>query len=214
MKARDRFVADDRHALTADSELHQRLAGLGEKTGLDEDGVGAFAEIDMDRGHGVSMKQRLHMSRPSRTCPLDVFRAWQCTNAGGSSRGMAKVIQEMEGLHVMVDDIIYMPSLDAPVDKPHPFVYFISIHNESPVPVTIRGRKWVVRDSEGETTVVEGEGVVGQTPTIAPGEHFSYNSYHVVAGGGAEVSGAFFGETAVGDWIFARIPDCRLELPK
>ncbi|MCX8495776.1 MAG: ApaG domain [Akkermansiaceae bacterium] len=154
------------------------------------------------------------MSRPSRVCRLGLFGAWQFRDAGGSSRGMARVIQEMEGLRVMVDDIIYMPSLDAPADKPHPFVYFISIHNESPVPVTIRGRKWVVRDSEGDTTVVEGEGVVGQTPTIAPGEHFSYNSYHVVAGGGAEVSGAFFGETAVGDWIFARIPDFRLELPQ
>ena len=111
-----------------------------------------------------------------------------------------------------VDDVIYMPSLDAPPNKPHPFVYFISIHNDSPVPVTIRGRKWVVHEDEGEVTVVEGDGVVGQTPSIEPGGHFSYNSYHVVAKG-ARASGAFFGETAGGEWIFARIPEFRLEVP-
>ena len=125
---------------------------------------------------------------------------------------MAGVIREFEGLRVKVDDVIYMPSLDAPPNKPHPFVYFISIHNDSPMPVTIRGRKWVVHEDEGEVTVVEGDGVVGQTPTIAPGEHFSYNSYHVVAKG-AQASGAFFGETATGEWIFARIPEFRLDLP-
>lgn len=85
---------------------------------------------------------------------------------------MPKDITEFEGLRVKVDDVIYMPSLDAPPDRPHPFVYFISIFNESKVPVTIRGRKWVVVEDGGETTVVEGDGVVGQQPVIAAGEHF------------------------------------------
>ncbi len=121
-------------------------------------------------------------------------------------------MHEHKGLRVKVDDVVYMPGLDSPDAKPHPFVYFISIHNDSQVPVTIRGRKWVVREDDGEVTVVEGDGVVGQTPVIEPGGHFSYNSYHVSAGN-AKVSGAFFGETATGQWIFARIPDFRLVVP-
>lgn len=125
---------------------------------------------------------------------------------------MAGVIREFDGLRVKVDDVIYMPSLDAPPEKPHPFVYFISIHNDSPQPVTIRGRKWVVREDEGEITVVEGDGIVGQTPVIEPGGHFSYNSYHVIACG-ATATGAFFGETGAGDWIYTRIPEFRLEVP-
>lgn len=125
---------------------------------------------------------------------------------------MAERIQECEGLRVKVDDVVYMPSLDAPPGKPHPFVYFISIHNESSEAVTIIGRKWVVREDDGEVTVVEGEGVVGQTPRIEPGGHFSYNSYHVTAAD-ASVSGAFFGETAGGLRIFARIPDFVLRVP-
>lgn len=125
---------------------------------------------------------------------------------------MANEIREYKGLRVRVDDVVYMPGLDAPPDKPHPFVYFISIHNDSPVPVTIRGRKWVVREDDGEATVVEGDGVVGQTPVIDPGGHFSYNSYHVV-NRGATASGAFFGEAA-GEWIYTRIPEFRLEVPE
>ncbi|MCX6878883.1 MAG: ApaG domain [Verrucomicrobia bacterium] len=126
---------------------------------------------------------------------------------------MADTIREFAELHVSVDDVLYMPSLEASPGKPHPFVYFISIHNDSAVPVTIRGRKWVVHEDGGEVTVVEGSGVVGQSPLINPGEHFSYNSYHVVARA-ARVSGAFFGETADGERIFARIPEFRLVLPE
>lgn len=126
---------------------------------------------------------------------------------------MAGEIREFESLRVKVDDVVYMPSLDAPQDKPHPFVYFISIHNDSPMPVTIKGRKWVVKEDSGEIVVVEGDGVIGQTPTIQPGEHFSYNSYHVVSRN-AEATGAFFGETAAGEWIFTRIPEFRLVVPE
>lgn len=125
---------------------------------------------------------------------------------------MAGTIREFPGLRVTVDDVLHMPTLEAPPEKPHPFVYFISIHNDSDEAVTIRARKWVVREEGGETTVVEGSGVVGQTPIILPGQHFSYNSYHVVARS-AQVSGAFFGDTASGQRIFARIPGFRLRVP-
>ncbi len=131
---------------------------------------------------------------------------------GRNDDRMAGEIREFDGLRVKVDDVIYMPSLDAPPEKPHPFVYFISIHNDSPLPVTVKGRKWVVQEDEGEVTVVEGDGIVGQTPVIEPGGHFSYNSYHVVARG-AKVTGAFFGESGTGEWVFARIPEFRLEIP-
>ncbi|MFK7850209.1 MAG: ApaG domain [Akkermansiaceae bacterium] len=125
---------------------------------------------------------------------------------------MPNDIKEFVGLRVKVDDVIYMPSLDAPPDRPHPFVYFVSIFNDSTIPVTIRGRKWVVAEEGGETCVVEGDGIVGQQPSIIPGEHFSYNSYHVVAKK-ATVAGAFFGETANGDLVYTRIPEFNLDIP-
>ncbi len=125
---------------------------------------------------------------------------------------MAKRYQELEGLSVRVDDVIYMPSLDAPADKPHPFVYFITIVNNSTEHVRITARKWVVSEGGGGTTVVEGEGVVGHTPALEPGEEFSYNSYHVAADD-AVVRGAFFGTTADTSKVFAAIPEFKLELP-
>ena len=125
---------------------------------------------------------------------------------------MTDDIKEFHHLRVKVDHVVYMPNLDAPPDKPHPFVYSVSIFNDSSVPITLRARKWVVIEDGGETTVVEGDGVVGQQPTINPGEHFSYNSYHVVRKS-ALVNGAFFAEMVGGEWIFTRIPEFRLEVP-
>lgn len=125
---------------------------------------------------------------------------------------MTSKVRQLEGLKVRVDDVIYMPSLDAPEDRPHPFVYFISIRNDSPERVTIRGRKWIVREDDGEVLVVEGDGVVGQSPSLDPGEEFSYNSYHVTHLGGV-AEGAFFGQTPDGAWVSVRIPEFRLEVP-
>ena len=124
-----------------------------------------------------------------------------------------RAIRELPGLRVTVDDVIYMPSLDAPEDRPHPFVYFISIINESRSSVTIKGRKWVISLENGEKVVVEGEGVVSQSPVIEVGADFSYNSYHVVPGNGV-AEGAFFAETEEGEAVFTRIPSFELEVPK
>ena len=119
---------------------------------------------------------------------------------------------ELEGLHVTVDRIEHMPDLDAPPERPHPFVYFLTIHNESDVTVTIKGRKWVVTDEDGQSVVVEGDGVVGKFPRLDPGEHFSYNSYHTI-GSDSAAEGAFFGVTEAGDYVFTRIPRFEMRAP-
>ena len=119
---------------------------------------------------------------------------------------------ELDGLFVTVDNVIFMPNLDAPVDKPHPFVYFLSIQNESSETIVITGRKWIVDEDGTELIVVEGEGVVGQKPRLGPGEHFSYNSYHVT-GGAATARGMFFGNTIEGKKIRVPIPRFKLSPP-
>ena len=127
---------------------------------------------------------------------------------------VAALFEELEGLSVVVDDVIYMPSLDHPDDRPHPFVYFINIKNESNERVRIRGRKWLVReDQTDEVVVVEGDGVVGQMPELGPGEEFSYNSYHVARSNG-HAEGSFFGQTDTGRNVFVRIPPFKLSLPE
>ncbi len=122
------------------------------------------------------------------------------------------MIRELPNLKVIVDRVIFSPHLEAPPDRPYPFVYFITIQNDSDQTVTIRGRKWVVTDSQNRTIVVEGEGVVGKSPTLRPGESFSYNSYHVT-GSDSIAEGAFLALTADSTPVFAKVPSFSLTVP-
>ena len=125
------------------------------------------------------------------------------------SQGCVQV--ELDGLRVTVDKLVYRHI--AAAEKPHSFVYFITIHNDSDVAVTIRGRKWVVVHDNGTTLVVEGDGVVGQTPTIAPGGRFSYNSQHLIDTGGAIAEGAYLGMDENGRRVVTRIPRFKMTVP-
>ncbi len=124
-----------------------------------------------------------------------------------------QVISELNGLRVSVDRVVYVPHLDAPPERPYPFIYFLTIHNESATTVTIKGRKWVVTDANGDCIVVEGDGVVGQFPRLEPGEHFSYNSYHTI-GSDSVAEGAYLGLTEEGEAVFAKIPSFTMQVPK
>jgi ApaG protein len=125
---------------------------------------------------------------------------------------MMKAISELDGLRVTVDQVAFMPHLEAPKERPFPFVYFITIHNESVETVTVKGRKWVVTDSRGNTVVVEGDGVVGKFPRLASGENFSYNSYHTI-GTDSVAEGAFIGMTDEGQPVLTRIPRFEMKVP-
>jgi len=117
------------------------------------------------------------------------------------------------GLETVVDRVVHAPQLDAPPDRPHAFVYFLTIRNDSGEPVTICGRKWVVTDRDGHTLVVEGDGVVGRKPRIEPGESFSYNSCHVI-GSDSTACGSFFGVLDDGTRIRVPIPEFALAVPR
>src|SRR5206468_113010 len=89
---------------------------------------------------------------------------------------------ELPGLRVELDKLVYRHGGEQlPPDRPHAFIYYLTIRNDSDRTVTLLGRKWVVEHSDGTQLVVEGDKIVGETPRLAPGEHFSYNSYHVTA---------------------------------
>ena len=118
----------------------------------------------------------------------------------------------LEGFEAVIDRVVHAPDLPAPPDQPHPFVYFITIRNGSDRTVTVKGRKWVVRGKDGHVTAVEGDGVVGCFPRLEPGEHFSYNSYHTVAGP-AVAQGSYLAVTDEGEAVMALIPDFPLIPP-
>ena len=121
--------------------------------------------------------------------------------------------RELTNLRVLIDKVVYMPTLEAPPERPYPFVYFITIDNQSSETVTIRGRKWVITDQLGQKIVVEGDGVVGEFPRLRPGERFSYNSYHVI-GTDSVAEGAFIGISDQSAPFVARIPLFQMQVPK
>lgn len=122
--------------------------------------------------------------------------------------------KELTGLRVTVDKVVYTQHPSAPPDRPHCFVYFVTIHNDSERVVTIQRRKWVIKDDTNDMVIVEGDGVVGQTPTIIPGDNFSYNSFHLMAGKHAVAEGAYLGQDEEGNAVVVRIPKFEMQVPK
>jgi ApaG protein len=121
--------------------------------------------------------------------------------------------RELPGLTVEVTQVVHAVELIGPPDRPHVFVYFITIANESEETVTIKGRKWVVREADGNVIAVEGDGVVGEFPRLEPGESFQYNSSHTVAAD-AVAEGAYLGITDAGEAVFTRIPPFEIHVPE
>ncbi len=120
---------------------------------------------------------------------------------------------ELPGLKVEIDKLVYRHGGDQlPPEQPHAFIYYLTIRNDSDRTVTLLGRKWVVEHTDGTQLVVEGDKIVGETPRLAPGEHFSYNSYHVTACD-ARAHGSFHGLDQSGQRIFVRIPTFDMRIP-
>jgi len=56
------------------------------------------------------------------------------------------------------------------------FGYQITIANNSQREVQLLRRHWIITDSDGNQSEVEGEGVVGLQPTIESNQQFQYSS--------------------------------------
>lgn len=56
------------------------------------------------------------------------------------------------------------------------FSYTVIIENMNDFAVQLLRRHWYIFDSSGEQTEVEGEGVVGEQPILAPGQVYEYQS--------------------------------------
>jgi ApaG protein len=120
--------------------------------------------------------------------------------------------QVLPGLTARLDKLCYHHG-GIPADKPHAFVYFITIQNGSDRIVTLLGRKWVIDHCDGTRLVLEGDKIVGETPRLAPGEQFSYNSYHVSHCDG-RASGSFHGVDETGAKVHVLLAPFDLVIPR
>jgi ApaG protein len=56
------------------------------------------------------------------------------------------------------------------------FLYTVNITNEGKDTVQLISRHWVITDGMGKVEEVQGPGVVGNQPMLAPGQNFEYTS--------------------------------------
>jgi ApaG protein len=70
----------------------------------------------------------------------------------------------------------YMAEQSAPEDGHYFWSYTVEITNLGHEPVQLKSRVWKITDANGRTEEVRGPGVIGQQPTLAPNEPFSYTS--------------------------------------
>lgn len=70
----------------------------------------------------------------------------------------------------------YLSEHSIPRENHFFYVYFITIENKGNYAVQLLSRHWDIFDSNGEKREVDGEGVIGETPIIEPGEIYEYNS--------------------------------------
>jgi ApaG protein len=85
------------------------------------------------------------------------------------------VTQVTQGIKISVRTE-YKSEYSNPLKNHYFFSYRICIENMGDYPVQLLKRHWYIFDSSGEHSEVEGEGVVGVQPMIAPGELFEYES--------------------------------------
>lgn len=63
-----------------------------------------------------------------------------------------------------------------PEEDKYVWAYTITIENLGQVTATLLTRHWIITDALGRKQDVQGDGVVGEQPTLAPGESFQYTS--------------------------------------
>ena len=71
----------------------------------------------------------------------------------------------------------HMADESEPEAKKFLFAYEITIENEGEQSAQLLARHWIIKDALNSIEEVRGEGVIGQTPHLAPGESFTYTSY-------------------------------------
>lgn len=85
----------------------------------------------------------------------------------------------------------YLAEQSQPEDGRYVFAYHVRIENVGESPARLRWRHWFIHDPVGGDQEVEGEGVVGQQPLLAPGEVFEYQSFCMLHGPEGHMDGYY-----------------------
>lgn len=100
-----------------------------------------------------------------------------------------------------------------PAQGRYVWAYQVEVENAGTRAWTLTRRFWRIIDANGQTQHVDGEGVVGQTPRLEPGEAFRYTSGAPLAAPSGIMGGHYVMEADDGTEMKAEIPTFSLDSP-
>jgi ApaG protein len=98
--------------------------------------------------------------------------------------------QMTEGMRITVRPE-YAEEHSDPHEPRYVFVYRIRIENMGERTAQLTWRHWFIHDAVAGDSEVEGEGVVGETPVLAPGDSHEYESFCVLRGPRGHMEGHY-----------------------
>jgi ApaG protein len=107
----------------------------------------------------------------------------------------------------------YSPENSRPAQNAWIFEYTVRITNQGDAPVQLRSRHWIITDALEQVREVEGPGVVGEQPTLRPGESFKYSSWCPLTTPTGRMEGTYQMSAANGDAFDIEIAAFGLKAP-
>ena len=107
----------------------------------------------------------------------------------------------------------YLEDQSDPDENYHVWAYTIGIENHRDDSVTLKTRYWKITDAQGRIQEVRGAGVVGEQPTLQPGERFEYTSGAPLPTPSGFMVGSYQMEVGDGSKIDVDIPAFSLDSP-
>lgn len=107
----------------------------------------------------------------------------------------------------------YMPDQSSAEDHRFVFAYHVRIENRGSLPAQLLSRHWIITDGNQKVQEVRGEGVIGEQPTILPGETYQYSSGTVLQTPVGSMKGSYQMVDTTGCHFDAPIPIFTLALP-
>lgn len=92
--------------------------------------------------------------------------------------------------------------------------YTVEIENRSQREIQLISRRWTITDALNRTEVVRGKGVVGEQPSLKPGEAYRYASACPLTTSSGMMGGAYQMLSKDGELFEVMIPTFSLDLPQ
>lgn len=108
----------------------------------------------------------------------------------------------------------YIEAQSRPNQNRYVFAYTITITNIGHNAAQLLTRHWLITDANGKIQEVNGEGVVGETPHLNPGESFTYTSGAIIETPIGVMQGKYIMRNDDGETFGATIPRFTLSIPR